>query len=146
MEKIKVGITIENNVEIPKYMTEGSAGLDVSANIEEEIEIKSLERYLVPTGIKLEIPVGFEIQVRPRSGLAFKHGVTVLNTPGTIDSDYRGEIKVLLINLSNETYKIQPKERVGQLILSKIYHSDFKVMDELSETIRGEGGFGHTGK
>ncbi|MBP9477015.1 MAG: dUTP diphosphatase [Sebaldella sp.] len=146
MEKIKVGITIENNVEIPKYMTEGSAGLDVSANIEEEIELKSLERYLVPTGIKLEIPVGFEIQVRPRSGLAFKHGVTVLNTPGTIDSDYRGEIKVLLINLSNETYKIQPKERVGQLILSKIYHSDFKVMDELSETIRGEGGFGHTGK
>ena len=127
-------------------MTEGSAGLDVSANIEEEIELKSLERYLVPTGIKLEIPVGFEIQVRPRSGLAFKHGVTVLNTPGTIDSDYRGEIKVLLINLSNETYKIQPKERVGQLILSKIYHSDFKVMDELSETIRGEGGFGHTGK
>lgn len=146
MEKIKVGITIENNVEIPKYMTEGSAGLDVSANIEEEIELKSLERYLVSTGIKLEIPVGFEIQVRPRSGLAFKHGVTVLNTPGTIDSDYRGEIKVLLINLSNETYKIQPKERIGQLILSKIYHSDFKVVDELSETIRGEGGFGHTGK
>lgn len=146
MEEIKVGITVENNVEIPKYMTEGSAGIDVSANIEKEIELKSLERYLVPTGIKLEIPEGFEIQVRPRSGLAYKHGITVLNTPGTIDSDYRGEIKVLLINLSNETYKIQPNERIGQLILNKVYRLNFEVKDELSETKRGEGGFGHTGK
>ncbi len=146
MEKIKVGITIDDNVKVPEYMTEGSAGLDISANIKEEIELKSLERYLVPTGIKLEIPVGFEIQVRPRSGLAYKHGITVLNTPGTIDSDYRGEVKVLLINLSNETYKIQPDERIGQLILSKIYHSDFEIKENLSETIRGEGGFGHTGK
>ena len=146
MEKIKVGITAENNVEIPKYMTEGSAGIDVSANIETEIELKPLERYLVPTGIKLEIPEGFEVQVRPRSGLAFKHGITVLNTPGTIDSDYRGEIKVLLINLSNEAYKIQPNERIGQLILSKVYRLDFEVKDGLSETKRGEGGFGHTGK
>ena len=146
MEKIKVGITAENNVEIPRYMTEGSAGIDVSANIETEIELKPLERYLVPTGIKLEIPEGFEVQVRPRSGLAFKHGITVLNTPGTIDSDYRGEIKVLLINLSNEAYKIQPNERIGQLILSKVYRLDFEVKDGLSETKRGEGGFGHTGK
>ena len=146
MEKIKVGITAENNVEIPKYMTEGSAGIDVSANIEKEIELKPLERYLVPTGIKLEIPEGFEIQVRPRSGLAFKHGITVLNTPGTIDSDYRGEVKVLLINLSNEIYKIQPNERIGQLILSKVYKLDFEVKDGLSETKRGDGGFGHTGK
>ena len=146
MEKIKVGITVENNVEIPKYMTEGAAGIDVSANIEKEIELKPLERYLVPTGIKLEIPEGFEIQVRPRSGLAFKHGITVLNTPGTIDSDYRGEVKVLLINLSNEIYKIQPNERIGQLILSKVYRLDFEVKEDLSETKRGEGGFGHTGK
>ena len=146
MEKIKVGITVEGNVEIPRYMTEGSAGIDVSANIEEEIELKPLERYLVPTGIKLEIPEGFEIQVRPRSGLAFKHGITVLNTPGTIDSDYRGEVKVLLINLSNEVYKIQPNERIGQLILSKVYKLDFEVKAGLSETKRGEGGFGHTGK
>ena len=146
MEKIKVGITVENNVEVPKYMTEGSAGIDVSANIEKEIELKPLERYLVPTGIKLEIPEGFEIQVRPRSGLAFKHGITVLNTPGTIDSDYRGEVKVLLINLSNEIYKIQPNERIGQLILSKVYKLDFEVKDGLSETKRGDGGFGHTGK
>ncbi len=146
MEKIKVGITAENNVEIPKYMTEGSAGIDVSANIEKEIELKPLERYLVPTGIKLEIPEGFEIQVRPRSGLAFKYGITVLNTPGTIDSDYRGEVKVLLINLSNEIYKIQPNERIGQLILSKVYKLDFEVKDGLSETKRGDGGFGHTGK
>ena len=146
MEKIKVGITAENNVKIPKYMTEGSAGIDVSANIETEIELKPLERYLVPTGIKLEIPEGFEVQVRPRSGLAFKHGITVLNTPGTIDSDYRGEIKVLLINLSNEVYKIQPNERIGQLILGKVYRLDFEVKEDLSETKRGEGGFGHTGK
>ena len=146
MEKIKVGITVENNVEVPKYMTEGSAGIDVSANIEKEIELKPLERYLVPTGIKLEIPEGFEIQVRPRSGLAFKHGITVLNTPGTIDSDYRGEVKVLLINLSNEIYKIQPNERIGQLILGKVYKLDFDVKDGLSETKRGDGGFGHTGK
>ena len=146
MEKIKVGITAENNVEIPKYMTEGSAGIDVSANIETEIELKPLERYLVPTGIKLEIPEGFEIQVRQRSGLAFKHGITVLNTPGTIDSDYRGEVKVLLINLSNEIYKIQPNERIGQLILGKVYKLDFDVKDGLSETKRGDGGFGHTGK
>ena len=146
MEKIKVGITVENNVEVPKYMTEGSAGIDVSANIEKEIELKPLERYLVPTGIKLEIPEGFEVQVRPRSGLAFKHGITVLNTPGTIDSDYRGEIKVLLINLSNEIYKIQPNERIGQLILGKVYKLDFEIKDGLSETKRGDGGFGHTGK
>ena len=146
MEKIKVGITVENNVEIPKYMTEGAAGIDVSANIEKEIELKPLERYLVPTGIKLEIPEGFEIQVRPRSGLAFKHGITVLNTPGTIDSDYRGEVKVLLINLSNEIYKIQPNERIGQLILGKVYKLDFDPKDGLSETKRGDGGFGHTGK
>ena len=146
MEKIKVGITVENNVEIPKYMTEGAAGIDVSANIEKEIELKPLERYLVPTGIKLEIPEGFEIQVRPRSGLAFKHAITVLNTPGTIDSDYRGEVKVLLINLSNEIYKIQPNERIGQLILGKVYKLDFDVKDGLSETKRGDGGFGHTGK
>lgn len=146
MEKIKVGITVENNVEIPKYMTEGAAGIDVSANIEKEIELKPLERYLVPTGIKLEIPEGFEVQVRPRSGLAFKHGITVLNTPGTIDSDYRGEVKVLLINLSNEIYKIQPNERIGQLILGKVYKLDFDVKDGLSETKRGDGGFGHTGK
>lgn len=146
MEKIKVGITVENNVEIPKYMTEGAAGIDVSANIEKEIELKPLERYLVPTGIKLEIPEGFEVQVRPRSGLAFKHGITVLNTPGTIDSDYRGEVKVLLINLSNEIYKIQPNERIGQLILGKVYKLDFEIKDGLSETKRGDGGFGHTGK
>ena len=146
MEKIKVGITVENNVEIPKYMTEGAAGIDVSANIEKEIELKPLERYLVPTGIKLEIPEGFEVQVRPRSGLAFKYGITVLNTPGTIDSDYRGEVKVLLINLSNEIYKIQPNERIGQLILGKVYKLDFDVKDGLSETKRGDGGFGHTGK
>ena len=146
MEKIKVGITVENNVEIPKYMTEGAAGIDVSANIEKEIELKPLERYLVPTGIKLEIPEGFEIQVRPRSGLAFKHGITVLNTPGTIDSDYRGEVNVLLINLSNEISKIQPNERIGQLILGKVYKLDFDVKDGLSETKRGDGGFGHTGK
>ena len=146
MEKIKVGILTENNVSMPQYMTEGAAGLDISANIEIELELKPLERFLVPSGIKLEIPVGFEVQVRPRSGLAYKHGITVLNTPGTIDSDYRGEVKVLLINLSNDSYKIQPGERIAQLVLSKIYHLDLDIKKELSDTERGAGGFGHTGK
>ena len=157
---------------LPEYSTKDSAGMDLRADFSRiklentkplglffdadsvciidnkmwTLEIKPGGRALIPTGLHIALPTGFEAQVRPRSGMAINQGITVLNTPGTIDSDYRGEIKVLLINLSNETYKIQPKERVGQLILSKIYHSDFKVMDELSETIRGEGGFGHTGK
>ena len=108
--------------------------------------LKSLERILIPTGLKVAIPEGYEIQVRPRSGLAIKHGITMLNTPGTVDSDYRGELKVIVVNLSNETYTIEPNERIGQFVLNKIEQIEFVEVEELDSTERGEGGFGHTGK
>lgn len=146
MEKISVKIVIKDGVEIPKYMTSGAAGMDVQAFIDEKIVLKPLERALVPTGIKMEIPYGYEVQVRPRSGLALKHGITMANSPGTIDSDYRGEIGVILINLSNEIYEVMPKERVGQLVLQKVYKMEFEEASELTKSNRSEGGFGHTGK
>lgn len=145
MEKITVKITLADGVQKPMYMTEGSAGMDVRANIKEPITLGSLERVLVPTGIKMEIPMGYEVQVRPRSGLALKHGISMANTPGTIDSDYRGEIGVIMINLSKEDFVINPGERIAQLVLGKVYQMDL-VEGELSATERGEGGFGHTGR
>ena len=146
MEKVIVKLVLENGVELPKYMTEGAAGMDVKANITEPVTLKTLERKLIPTGIKMEIPSGYEVQVRPRSGLALKHGITLVNTPGTIDSDYRGEVGVILINLSNEEFIVNPGERIGQLVLQKVYKMEFEKVDELSTTVRAEGGFGHTGK
>ena len=146
MKKIQVKVIREKGVELPKYETEGSAGMDVRANIKESITLKSLERILIPTGLKVAIPEGYEIQVRPRSGLAIKHGITMLNTPGTVDSDYRGELKVIVVNLSNETYTIEPNERIGQFVLNKIEQIEFVEVEELDSTERGEGGFGHTGK
>ena len=143
----EVKVINKSKYELPKYETEYAAGLDVKANIDLPIEIKPLERVIVPTGLFVEIPVGHEIQVRPRSGLAAKHGITVLNSPGTIDSDYRGEIKVILANMSNEPFTINPGERVAQLVLAKVDHlmwDDGVVV--LSETERGEGGIGHTGR
>jgi dUTP pyrophosphatase len=131
---------------LPAYATVGSSGLDVRANIENPITLQSLERTLVPTGLFVEIPLGFEIQVRPRSGLAVKQGLTCLNTPGTIDADYRGEIKVILINLSQEPQIIQPGDRIAQLVLQAIELIEWKSVDQLNETDRGNGGFGHTGK
>jgi dUTP pyrophosphatase len=131
---------------LPTYATIGSSGLDVRANIENPITLQSLERTLVPTGLFVEIPLGFEIQVRPRSGLAVKQGLTCLNTPGTIDADYRGEIKVILINLSQEPQIIQPGDRIAQLVLQAIELIEWKSVDQLNETDRGSGGFGHTGK
>lgn len=145
MEKVTVKITLADGVQKPMYMTEGSAGMDVRANIKEPITLGSLERVLVPTGIKMEIPIGYEVQVRPRSGLALKHGISMANTPGTIDSDYRGEIGVIMINLSKENFVINPGERIAQLVLGKVYQMDL-VEGELSVTERGEGGFGHTGR
>lgn len=145
MEKIVVKVTLEEGIKKPLYMTEGSAGMDVRANIKDSITLKSLERKLIPTGIKMEIPLGYEVQVRPRSGLALKHGITLVNTPGTIDSDYRGEIGIILINLSKDDFTIEPEERIAQLILNKVYQMDL-IEDNLSETKRGNGGFGHTGK
>ena len=131
---------------LPAYATVGSSGLDVRANIEQPITLQSLERTLVPTGLFVEIPLGYEIQVRPRSGLAVKQGLTCLNTPGTIDADYRGEIKVILINLSKESQIIQPGDRIAQLVLQAIELIEWKSVDQLNETDRGSGGFGHTGK
>lgn len=146
MKKVEVKIIKKDGVTLPKYMTEGAAGMDVYAYIKEPFTLKSLERKLVPTGIKLEIPFGYEVQVRPRSGLAIKHGITLVNSPGTIDSDYRGDIGIILINLSNEEYTVNPAERIGQLVLQKVYKMEFKEVEELESSERSVGGFGHTGK
>ena len=146
IEKKKVKIISKEGVIIPKYMTEEAAGMDICADLEKPLVLGSLERVLVPTGIKLEIPVGYEVQVRPRSGLALKHGLTLLNSPGTIDSDYRGEIGIILVNISKEEYTIQPNERVAQLILGKVYQIEFENVEILNESSRESGGFGHTGK
>lgn len=131
---------------LPQYETVQSVGLDVRSNTDEPITLGPLERAMVPTGLYFEIPPGYEIQVRPRSGLAAKHGVTVINTPGTIDPDYRGELKVLLVNLSNEPFVIEPGERVAQLVFAKYQQLAWEEAVELSETVRGAGGFGSTGR
>lgn len=147
MEKVIVKIVRENDkIELPKYETSGAAGMDVRANITEPIVLGSLERTLVPTGLKIAIPEGYEVQVRPRSGLALKHGITLLNTPGTIDSDYRGELKIIIANMSKDAYTINPGERIGQLVLNKVEQIEWEVVETLDETERGAGGFGHTGK
>jgi dUTP pyrophosphatase len=141
--KLKIVNTSENP--LPLYETSGSAGMDLRAQLQEPVMLKPLQRALIPTGLYIELPDGFEAQVRPRSGLALKKGVTVLNSPGTIDSDYRGEIKVIMINLSNETTVINTGERIAQMIIAKYEKVVLKEVDELNETERGEGGFGHTG-
>lgn len=131
---------------LPTYATAGSAGLDLRAALDEPVTLGSLERALIPTGLYLAIPEGYEVQIRPRSGLALKHGITVLNTPGTIDSDYRGEICVTLVNLSREPFTIEPGERICQMILARYEQVAWEEVDVLDETERGEGGFGHTGR
>jgi dUTP pyrophosphatase len=143
---IEVEIINQSAFDLPAYATEGAAGLDIRANITEAVVLSSLERQLIPTGLFVAIPLGFEIQIRPRSGLAFKHGITVLNTPGTIDADYRGEIKVLLVNLSNTPFSIEPGERIAQMVLAKHETLSWKRTEELPSTERGAGGFGSTGK
>lgn len=130
---------------LPQYATPQSAGMDLRANNEEPITLRPLERKLVPTGLYIALPAGYEAQVRPRSGLAFKHGITVLNSPGTIDADYRGEIGVLLINLSNEDFVINKGERIAQMVIARHEQVDFQLVEELDETERGAGGYGHTG-
>jgi dUTP pyrophosphatase len=136
--------TSQNN--LPAYETLSSAGMDVRAALNETVTLHPLERKLIPTGLFLEIPHGYEVQVRPRSGLAYKNGVTVLNAPGTIDADYRGEVGVLLVNLSNEPFTIASGDRIAQLVVAKVEQIEWKPTDQLSETERGEGGFGSTGK
>ena len=140
---IKIINTSEN--QIPQYATEGSSGLDLMANLEKPVTLKPMERKMIPTGIFLEIPVGYEVQVRPRSGLAFKNGITCLNSPGTVDSDYRGEIKIILINLSTEEHIINSGDRIAQMVLCKVEKALLQPEIKLESTARGEGGFGHTG-
>lgn len=130
---------------LPEYATPQSAGMDLRADITEAVTLKPLERHLFPTGLRISLPEGYEAQVRPRSGLALKHGITVLNTPGTIDADYRGEIGVVLVNVSNEPFTIEPGERIAQMVIAKHEQADFVIVEELDETERGEGGYGHTG-
>ncbi|MGM0505226.1 MAG: dUTP diphosphatase [Bacteroidota bacterium] len=142
---MKVKIVNQSNHSLPRYSTEQSSGMDLQANIEEPVKLKPLERSLIPTGMYIELPTGYEAQIRPRSGLTLKKGITILNTPGTIDSDYRGEIGVITINLSNETVEITPGERICQLVVSKVEKIELEETGQINETSRSDGGFGHTG-
>jgi len=136
---------LSKDIDIPKYETVGASGIDLTANINEELLISSGEKHLISTGISVAIPYGYEIQIRPRSGLAVKNGITVLNAPGTIDADYRGEIKVILINLSKKNFKVSKGQRIAQMVLCPVIKAEFEEVDELPATERGKGGFGSTG-
>ena len=142
---MQIKIINKSQHELPNYETIASAGMDLRANLSEPITLKSLERTIVKTGLFIELPIGYEAQVRPRSGLAAKNGITVLNAPGTVDADYRGEIGVILVNLSNEAFVVENGERIAQLIIAKHERAEWQEVQELSETSRGEGGFGSTG-
>ena len=144
MEKVR--IVNKSNYPLPEYKTPDSAGVDLYANLDLPFTLEPLKRALIPTGIYIGLPKGHEAQIRPRSGLAAKHGITVLNTPGTVDADYRGEIKVILVNLSDEPYVINPGERIAQMVIAKYEKVEFDEVNELDETERGAGGFGSTGK
>ncbi len=137
---------MEHNKFVPEYKTEGAAGMDLCAAISEPITLQPLERKLIPTGLKIELEHGYEAQIRPRSGLSIKHGISLINCVGTVDEDYRGEVCVPLVNVSNEAYTIQPDERIAQMVIAKYEQAKIEVVTELSETTRGEGGFGSTGK
>lgn len=145
MEKIKVKVINKSGNDLPEYKTPQSAGMDLRANIDEAVTLEPLSRRLVKTGLFIALPEGYEAQIRPRSGLALKHGITVLNTPGTVDADYRGEIMVLLINLSNISFIINPGDRIAQMVIARHEQAEFTLVDELDDTERGEGGMGHTG-
>lgn len=143
---MKIKIINQSKHALPEYKTALSAGVDLTANLDEEVVLKPLERKLIPTGLYIELPAGYEAQVRPRSGLALKNGLTVLNTPGTIDADYRGEIRVILINLSNQDFTINDGERIAQMVIAKHETAVWEEVENLEETERGAGGFGSTGK
>jgi dUTP pyrophosphatase len=132
-------------LDLPEYMSDHASGMDIRAAIDSAVEIKPMERVLIPTGLALAIPEGYEVQIRPRSGLAIKHGITVINSPGTIDADYRGEIKVGLVNLSDAPWIVERGQRIAQMVLSRVWHALWDEMDKLPETGRGKGGFGHSG-
>lgn len=142
---MKIEVINKGHQPLPQYATEQSAGMDLRANLDEPVTLKPLERRLIPTGLHIALPAGFEAQVRPRSGLALKKGITVLNTPGTIDADYRGEIGVVLINLSQEEFVVNDGERIAQMVIARHEKADFIEVEMLNETERGEGGYGHTG-
>ena len=142
---IKIKVVNRGHKQLPAYATPQSAGMDLRANLSEPITLHPMERRLIPTGLHIALPEGYEAQVRPRSGLALKHGLTVLNTPGTIDADYRGEIGVVLINLSQEDFVINDGERIAQMVIARHEQGDLVVVEELDQTERGEGGYGHTG-
>ena len=142
---ISVKVTRRDGAVIPEYISKGAAGADLSASLEDSVIIEPNETILVPTGIYLAITPGFDAQIRPRSGLALKHGITFLNSPGTIDSDYRGEIKIIMTNLGKEPFKVENGMRIGQMVFSKVYRGEFIEVEELDGTDRNEGGFGHTG-
>ena len=143
---MKVKIVNHSKHALPEYQTPLSAGLDIRANLDESVTLRPLERAMIPTGLFVELPEGCEMQIRPRSGLAAKHGITVLNSPGTIDADYRGEIKVILVNLSNSPFVIEPGERIAQMIVARYEQIEWQPVEELGTTERGAGGFGSTGK
>ena len=145
MQEVVIKIINQSDNDIPSYATAGSAGMDIRANIIAPVTLQPLQREMVPTGIFIELPEGYEAQVRPRSGLANKQGITCLNSPGTVDSDYRGEIKVILINLSNQEQLIQHGDRIAQMIIAKVERAKWNLVQQLNETVRGQGGFGHTG-
>lgn len=142
---IKIKVVNRGHQQLPAYATPHSAGMDLRANLDAPITLHPMERRLIPTGLHIALPEGYEAQVRPRSGLALKHGLTVLNTPGTIDADYRGEIGVVLINLSQEDFVINDGERIAQMVIARYEQGDLVVVEELDQTERGEGGYGHTG-
>ncbi len=142
---IKIKVVNCGHQPLPAYATAQSAGMDLRANLDEPVTLQPLERRLIPTGLHIALPEGYEAQVRPRSGLALKHGLTVLNTPGTIDADYRGEIGVVLVNLSQQPFTVNDGERIAQMVIARHEQGDFVVVDELDETERGAGGYGHTG-
>ena len=145
MEKIKVKVINKSGNDLPEYKTPQSAGMDLRANIDEAVTLEPLSRRRGKTGLFIALPAGYDAQIRPRSGLALKHGITVLNTPGTVDADYRGEIMVLLINLSNISFIINPGDRIAQMVIARHEQAEFTLVDELDDTERGEGGMGHTG-
>ena len=142
---MRVKVINKSKHELPSYQSDAAAGMDLRANIEVEVTLEPLQRALIPTGLFIELPQGYEAQIRPRSGLAFKHGLTVLNSPGTVDADYRGEVKVLLVNLSNETFVVKDGERVAQMVVAKHEQVVWENSEALSETMRGAGGYGSTG-
>ena len=146
MASLQIKIINRSNNPLPEYATPGAAGMDLRAHLDEMMLLQPGDRVLVPTGLFMELPKGYEAQIRPRSGLAFKQGITCLNTPGTIDADYRGEVKVLLINLSKEPQSIQPGDRIAQLVIQAVEHVKWELAETLSDTLRSGGGFGHTGK